>query len=60
MNILQGINRRIDQESPILDARFLDGSRVNAILYPISADDPTLAIRKFKKDPLTIIDLIKH
>jgi flagellar protein FlaI len=58
-SIARGINRRIDQESPILDARLSDGSRVNATLYPISADGPTLTIRKFKKDSLTIIDLIK-
>ena len=52
------INRRIDQESPILDGRLSDGSRINATIPPISADGPSLTIRKFKKDPLTIIDLI--
>lgn len=57
--IARQINRRIDQESPILDGRLLDGSRVNATIAPISADGPSLTIRKFKKDPLTIIDLIK-
>ncbi|MDR2544929.1 MAG: CpaF family protein [Methanobrevibacter sp.] len=57
--IARQINRRIDQESPILDGRLLDGSRVNATISPISADEPSLTIRKFKKDPLTIIDLIK-
>ncbi len=52
------INRRIDQESPILDGRLNDGSRINATITPVSADGPSLTIRKFKKDPLTIIDLI--
>ena len=52
------INRRIDKESPILDGRLRDGSRINATIPPVSADGPSLTIRKFKKDPLTIIDLI--
>ena len=54
------INRRIDQESPILDGRLMDGSRINATIPPVSADGPSLTIRKFKKDPLTIIDLINY
>lgn len=58
-SIARQINRRIDQESPILDGRLLDGSRINATIRPVSADGPSLTIRKFKKDPLTIIDLIK-
>ncbi|WP_458455642.1 CpaF family protein [Methanobrevibacter sp.] len=57
-SIARQINRRIDQESPILDGRLIDGSRINATIPPISADGPSLTIRKFKKDPLTIIDLI--
>ena len=57
-SIARQINRRIDQESPILDGRLLDGSRINATIPPASADGPSLTIRKFKKDPLTIIDLI--
>lgn len=57
-SIARQINRRIDQESPILDGRLLDGSRVNATIPPISADGPSMTIRKFKRDPLTIIDLI--
>ena len=52
------INRRIDKESPILDGRLSDGSRINATIPPVSADGPSLTIRKFKKDPVTIIDLI--
>ena len=57
-SIARQINRRIDQESPILDGRLIDGSRINATIPPISADGPSLTIRKFRKDPLTIIDLI--
>ncbi|WP_407375744.1 CpaF family protein [Methanobrevibacter sp.] len=57
-SIARQINRRIDQESPILDGRLTDGSRINATIPPVSADGPSLTIRKFKKDPLTIIDLI--
>lgn len=58
-SIARQINRRIDQESPILDGRLADGSRVNATIPPISADGASITIRKFKKDPLTIVDLIK-
>ncbi|MDR2967605.1 MAG: CpaF family protein [Methanobacteriaceae archaeon] len=57
-SIARQISRRIDKESPILDARLPDGSRVNATIPPVSADGPSLTIRKFKKDPFTIIDLI--
>ncbi|MBQ8017783.1 MAG: CpaF family protein [Methanobrevibacter sp.] len=57
-SIARQINRRIDQESPILDGRLADGSRINATIPPVSADGPSLTIRKFRRDPLTIIDLI--
>ena len=57
-SIARQINRRIDQESPILDGRLREGSRINATIPPVSADGPSLTIRKFKQDPLTIIDLI--
>jgi flagellar protein FlaI len=57
-SIARQINRRIDQESPILDGRLVDGSRINATIPPVSADGPSLTIRKFRQDPLTIIDLI--
>lgn len=58
--IAREVGRRIDQQSPLLDARLPDGSRVNATIAPISIEGPTLTIRKFKKDPLTIVDLIKY
>lgn len=56
--IAASVGRHIDRASPLLDARLEDGSRVNATLPPISIAGPTLTIRKFKADPLTIVDLI--
>jgi pilus assembly protein CpaF len=62
MNICQRIvsqvGRRVDEASPICDARLLDGSRVNVIAPPLAIDGPTLTIRKFKKDKLTMKDLV--
>ena len=52
------VGRRIDHQMPLLDARLPDGSRINATISPVSLDGPTLSIRKFRKDPLTIIDLL--
>src|SRR5690606_38542326 len=52
------IGRRIDEASPMVDARLPDGSRVNAVVPPLSSDGSTLTIRKFSKDPLTVEDLI--
>ena len=63
MNICQRIvsqvGRRVDESSPICDARLLDGSRVNVIAPPLALDGPTLTIRKFKKDKLTLDDLVR-
>jgi pilus assembly protein CpaF len=63
MNICQRIvsqvGRRVDESSPICDARLLDGSRVNVIAPPLSLDGPTLTIRKFRKDKLTLEDLVR-
>ncbi len=62
MNICQRIvsqvGRRVDDSSPICDARLADGSRVNVIAPPLSLDGPTLTIRKFKKDKLTLDQLV--
>ncbi len=54
------VGRRIDQQTPLLDARLPDGSRVNATIPPVSLGGPTLSIRKFRKDPLTIIDILEY
>lgn len=63
MNICQRIvsqvGRRVDESSPICDARLLDGSRVNVIAPPLAIDGPALTIRKFKKDKLTLDQLIR-
>jgi pilus assembly protein CpaF len=57
--ILAPIGRRIDETSPLVDARLKDGSRVNAIIPPLALNGPTLTIRKFAKDPFTVDDLIR-
>ncbi len=63
MNICQRIvsqvGRRVDESSPICDARLPDGSRVNVIGPPLALDGPTLTIRKFKKDKLTMRNLVE-
>jgi pilus assembly protein CpaF len=56
--IVGRIGRRVDEASPMVDARLLDGSRVNAIIPPVALDGPMLTIRKFSADPLTVDDLI--
>lgn len=57
--IVSPLGRRIDESSPYVDARLPDGSRVNAIIPPLALNGPTLTIRKFEKDPLTIDDLVR-
>ena len=54
------VGRRIDQQTPLLDARLPDGSRVNATIPPVSLEGPTISIRKFRKDPLTVIDILNY
>ncbi len=56
--IVNQVGRRVDESSPICDARLLDGSRVNVIAPPLAIDGPTLTIRKFRKDKLTIDELV--
>src|SRR6266571_827660 len=56
--IVSQVGRRIDESSPMVDARLPDGSRVNAIVPPLALKGPTLTIRKFSRDPYTIDDLI--
>ena len=64
MNICQRIvsqvGRRVDESSPICDARLPDGSRVNVIVPPLSIDGPALTIRKFRRDKLTMADLVQY
>ncbi len=57
--IVSQVGRRVDEASPICDARLADGSRVNVIVPPLAIDGPALTIRKFKKDRLTLEDLVK-
>ncbi len=57
--IVSPLGRRIDESSPMVDARLRDGSRVNAIIPPLALNGPTLTIRKFSKDPFQIADLIR-
>ncbi|MBY0382865.1 MAG: Flp pilus assembly complex ATPase component TadA [Xanthobacteraceae bacterium] len=57
--IVSQVGRRVDESSPICDARLADGSRVNAIVPPLAIDGPALTIRKFKKDKLTLDQLVR-
>lgn len=57
--IASAVGRRIDESSPMVDARLEDGSRVNAIIPPLALDGPSLSIRKFSVDPLKVDDLIR-
>lgn len=56
--IVSPLGRRIDESSPMVDARLPNGSRVNAIIPPLSIDGPSITIRKFSDDPFTVEDLI--
>jgi pilus assembly protein CpaF len=56
--IVSQVGRRVDEASPMVDARLPDGSRVNAIIPPLALNGPTMTIRKFSRDPYTINDLI--
>jgi pilus assembly protein CpaF len=57
--IATAVGRRIDESSPMVDARLADGSRVNAIIPPLAIDGPSMSIRKFSVDPLRVEDLIR-
>jgi len=57
--IVSAVGRRVDESSPMVDARLPDGSRVNAIIPPLALDGPVLSIRRFAKDPLRMADLIE-
>jgi pilus assembly protein CpaF len=58
--IVSAIGRRIDESSPMVDARLADGSRVNAIIPPLAVDGPCLSIRRFGRDRLTAVDLVRN
>jgi pilus assembly protein CpaF len=58
--IVSQIGRRVDESSPICDARLPDGSRVNVIVPPLAIDGPALTIRKFKRDKLTLEQLVRY
>ncbi|MGH6834277.1 MAG: CpaF family protein [Methylocella sp.] len=58
--IVSQVGRRVDDASPICDARLADGSRVNVIAPPLAIDGPVLTIRKFRKDKLTLDQLIRY
>jgi pilus assembly protein CpaF len=58
--IVSSVGRRIDESSPMVDARLKDGSRVNAIIPPLALDGPVLSIRRFGSDPLRISKLIEY
>lgn len=57
--ILAPIGRRIDESTPMVDARLPDGSRVNAVIPPIALDGPSISIRKFRAQPLSVDDLVR-
>src|ERR1700748_2126465 len=58
--IVSAVGRRVDESSPMVDARLADGSRVNAIIPPLAVDGPCLSIRRFGRDPLTAEDLLHN
>jgi pilus assembly protein CpaF len=58
--IVSGVGRRVDESSPMVDARLADGSRVNVIIPPLAVDGPILSIRRFGKSPLTAEDLLRN
>jgi pilus assembly protein CpaF len=58
--IVSRVGRRVDESSPMVDARLQDGSRVNAIIPPLAIDGPCLSVRRFGRDPLTARNMIEN
>ena len=58
--IVSRVGRRVDESSPMVDARLPDGSRVNAVIPPVAVDGPLLSIRRFGRDPLQAEELVKN
>ena len=56
--IVAPLGRRVDESSPMVDARLMDGSRVNVVIPPVAPKSPTITIRKFRRDKMTIDDLV--
>jgi septum site-determining protein MinD len=57
--IVQPLGRRVDEKSPMVDARLPDGSRVNAVIPPLAIDGPSITIRKFAREPFKVQDLVR-
>ena len=58
--IVSSVGRRIDESSPMVDARLADGSRVNAIIPPLALDGPAMSIRRFRTDGSARNDLVER
>ena len=58
--IVSRVGRRVDESSPLVDARLPDGSRVNAVIAPIAVDGPLLSIRRFRRDPILADELVRN
>src|ERR1700745_2009171 len=58
--IVSRVGRRVDESSPMVDARLADGSRVNAIIPPLALDGPVLSIRRFGRDPITAQNMVEN
>ena len=58
--IVAGVNRIVNEASPIVDARLTDGSRVNVVLYPIALNGPIVTIRKFSREAMTMKELVRR
>ncbi len=58
--IVSRVGRRVDESSPLVDARLPDGSRVNAVIPPVAVDGPLLSIRRFRRDPIQAEELVRN
>ncbi len=58
--IVSRVGRRVDESSPLVDARLPDGSRVNAVISPVAVDGPLLSIRRFRRDPIQAEELVRN
>jgi pilus assembly protein CpaF len=58
--VVSRVGRRVDESSPMVDARLPDGSRVNAVVSPVAVDGPLLSIRRFRRDPIQAEELVRN